>query len=111
MRKIKINQIPLSYKNKEEIKKLSEKLGEIGYQLLHGLDDLDKIKEHIVAICVDNKEKVVFQSNVTCMACWCSAYKRRPLSVSVALENFDKLFIEEDLSFYKKLLKRNKRNG
>ena len=111
MRKIKINQIPLSYKNKEEIKKLLEKLGEIGYQLFHGLDDLDKIEEHIVAICVDNKEKVVFQSNVTCMACWCTAYKRRPLSASVALENFDKLLIEEDLNFYKKLLKRNKRNG
>ena len=111
MRKIKINQIPLSYKNKEEIKKLLEKLGEIGYQLLHGLDDLDKIKEHIVAICVDNKEKVVFQSNVTCMACWCSTYKARPLSVSMALDNFDKLFIEQDEKFYRKFLIERRKNA
>ena len=103
-RKPSINQISLSYKDKEEIKKLAEKLEEKGYKLLHGLDDIDHIKEHIVAVVVDNQDKVMFQSNVTCMACWCSTFQIRPLTVSKALDNFEKLFIEQDEKFYRKLL-------
>ena len=110
-RKPKISQISLSYKNKGEIKKLAGKLKEIGYELLHGLNNVDNIKEHIVAVVVDNHDKVMFQSNVTCMACWCSIYRTRPLTVSVALDNFDKLFIEQDEKFYRKLLKEGRKNG
>ena len=110
-RKPKISQISLSYKNKEEIKKLAENLKKNGFKMLHGLDDVNNIKERIVAVVVDNKDRVMFQSCVTCMACWCSAYKMRPLTVSMALENFDKLFIEQDEKFYRKLLKERRKNG
>ena len=111
MKRIKINQIPLGYKTKEEIKKLAENLKKNGYKMLHGLDDVDNIKEHIVAVVVDNHDKVMFQSSVTCMACWCSTYKARPLSISMALDNFDKLFIEQDEKLYRKLLNERRKNG
>ena len=78
--------------------------------MLHGLDDVNNIKERIIAVVVDNRDRVMFQSNVTCMACWCSTYRTKPLTVSAALDNFDKLFIKQDEEFYRKLLKEGRKN-
>ena len=100
----KIGQITLAISSNEDVNLLIKKLKEAGYVALFGLDDVYKIKEKIIGIVVDNSKKLVFPTNVTCMACWCSSYGSRPLFVNKALDNFAKLFIEQDEDFYNELI-------
>jgi len=98
-----IKQIPFSYKSREEIQEVVDACKEIGYSILHGLNDVQSIKENIVAVCIDTEEKKIFQLNVTCMCAWSSG-KLRPLYGSEILTYFYQLIIKRDLAFYHHLL-------
>ena len=100
----KIGQITLAVSSIEDVNLLMKKLKEAGYVALFGLDDVYKIEDNIVGIVGDNSKNIVFPTNVTCMACWCSSYGSRPLFVNKALDNFARLFIEQDEDFYNELL-------
>ena len=94
----------------EEIDELVKVLKEKGYKMLHELDDALKLERLPVGICIDNGVnttnggKCVFQTNVTCMACYCSWSRKNPLRVEDILDNIDKLIDEPDIVFYNKLL-------
>lgn len=104
----KVEQIPLAYKTKEDLKKVVKLCQSLGYKIFHKLDDIDSIKNHIVAIVVDTKEKNVFQINVTCMAAWCSlgSKPKKPIYAHELLENYQKLLIERDIKFYAEMIQR-----
>ncbi|MCQ2814835.1 MAG: hypothetical protein MJ227_00865 [Bacilli bacterium] len=104
-----MKQIPLVYKSKDDLKAVITICKKLNYKIMHCLDDIDSIKEHIVAIVLDTEYKEVFQSNVTCMACWCSSSKepRKPLYADQFVENYEKLLIEKDDKFYNKMIRRN----
>ena len=80
-----IAQIPVSYSKNSEYRELVKELCSKGYEVYHGLDAIED-DDDIIAIIVDNVDKSLFQSNVTCMACWCSG-KRQPLNVKEFLSN------------------------
>ena len=104
----KIGQITLAISSIEDVNLLVKKLKEAGYVALFGLDDVYKMENKIVGVVVDNSKKTVYPTNVTCMACWCSAYSRKPLYTNKALNNFEKLFIKQDEDFYNELLRKIK---
>ena len=92
------------------------------YDLLNGIvladDDLGAVGDESVfaaceefgILCIDNGldprngGKCIFTSNVTCMACYCSWSKRKPLTVRQVLDNITKLIDELDVDFYNRLL-------
>jgi len=96
-------QYTLAYKKKDSINELVQRLKRDGFEIYHFLDDVYKIKEHIIGICIDLKDKVVFQLNTTCMAAW-SGGKRRPLYVEEIIDNYDRLIIGKDFDYYKLLV-------
>ena len=104
-----MKQIPLVYESKDDLKEVIKICKKLDYKILHGLDDIDSIKEHIVAIVLDTEEKKVFQSNITCMACWCSFSRkpRKPLYAHQFVENYERLLIEKDVDYYNKMIRRN----
>lgn len=103
-RKVKINQIPLSFKEIKEINDLVVKLRKDGYKVLHGLDDVYHLEKRPVSIVVSIDDKEIFQSNVTCMASWCNSHQIRPLSIDKAINYYDELFIKNNEDLYNELL-------
>ena len=98
-----IPQIPVSYSTNSEYKKLIEEMQKLGYKIYHGLDRIED-EDHIVAVLIDNKEKCVSSSNVTCMACWCSANNAVPLNAEEFLSNMDALIKNPDLLLYRRMI-------
>jgi len=98
----KIESIPCAYKDIKKIAQLGTLLKNIGYKLLHGLDNPYIISKP-VAVVIDTKDKKFFQTNVTCMSCW-SSWKRRPLFISEVIQNFDELVIKRNNLLYTKML-------
>lgn len=94
----------LSYKSLEGIKLLSDKLKDNGYEIYSGLDAPESISNKIIGICVDLYNKVVYQLNVACMACFSNG-KRKPLYVEEVIENYDRLILDKDYDYYVKLIK------
>ena len=95
----------------EEIDILVKLLKERGYQIHHNLENALSFKTLPVGLCIDNGfpnnhngGKCLFQSNVTCMACYCNWSKKKPLYVKEVIENITKLIDELDINFYNELL-------
>lgn len=103
----KLKQIPLRYDSLNEIRNLVVFLEQKGFTILHGLSCI-KEDERIVAVVVDIEDKVVFTSNVTCMACWCN-FIRYPLSIKQFYKYYDRLVIKKDKKFYNHLIEENMR--
>ena len=99
-----IAQIPVSYSKSSEYRELVKVLGSKGYEVYHGLEAIED-DDDIIAIIVDNVDKSLFQSNVTCMACWCSG-KRQPLNVKEFLSNMDILIDDPDPALYREMIRR-----
>lgn len=112
MRKLLNNhQYHLSVDTLEEVDTLVKLLKEKGYKIHHNLENFLSFKEKPVGLCIDNGfegnkngGKCIFQSGVTCMACYCSWSKRRPLRVKEVIDNIVTLIDELDIKFYNKLL-------
>ncbi|MBQ1567556.1 MAG: hypothetical protein IIZ80_06675 [Erysipelotrichaceae bacterium] len=102
-----IPQIPVSYSTNGEYRKLIEELQKLDYRIYHSLDRI-KDEDHIVAIIIDNREKCVLLSNVTCMACWCSANDAIPLNAEEFLSNLDILIKNPDTSLYRRMIETKK---
>lgn len=104
------HQYHISVKSKEEIYELVQALKARGYQIHHNLDNVLSFDRLPVGLCIDNGldprngGKCIFTSNVTCMACYCSWSKRKPLTVRQVLDNITKLIDELDVDFYNRLL-------
>lgn len=106
-----ITQFPLRYDKVEDIKELAVFLEKKGYEILHGLSEPEKLKEHIVALVVDSDDKTLFQSNVTCMAAW-SNFKRTPISVKQFISLYERIVVNKDYEHYEQLIDiRNNPNG
>ena len=112
MRKLLNNhQYHLSVDTLEEVDTLVKLLKERGYKIHHNLENVLSFKEKPVGLCIDNGfegnkngGKCIFQSGVTCMACYCSWSKRRPLRVKEVIDNIVTLIDELDIKFYNQLL-------
>ena len=102
-----IPQIPVSYSTNKEYRKLIEELQKLNYRIYHGLERIEN-EDQIVAIMIDNEEKCVSSSNVTCMACWCSANKAVPLNVKEFLSNMDILIKNLDPLLYRRMIEAKK---
>ena len=67
------SQAALALTTMDDLKELVGALARKGFTILHGLDHI-KDGDCIVAVVVDFKDRVMFQSGVTPMACWCQEY-------------------------------------
>ena len=94
-------QYMLSKKSNQGIRELMDLLKLEGYQVYEGLDTL-KDDDHIIGICVDLDDRIVFPVNASIMAAW-SGGKRRPLYVEEVISNFDRLIKQQDISYYEHL--------
>lgn len=92
-----IRQIPITDSNGEYVKVISF-LKEKGYEILHNLNNIND-DAYIVSIIVDNQEKVVSKTNVTCMAAWCS-FSRYPLNVKEFITNYERFVLRNDIDAY-----------
>lgn len=107
---IKNNQYHLATKTLEEIDILVKLLKERGYKILHNLENVLSFDRVPVGLCIDNGfdntngGKCIFQSNGTCMACFCSCSGKKPLYVKEVIDNIVKLIDELDINFYNELL-------
>ena len=106
-RKTVIPQIPVSYSTNTEYRKLIKELQKLNYRIYHGLERIED-EDHIVAILIDNEEKYVSSSNITCMACWCSSNKAVPLNVEEFLSNMDILIKNPDPLLYRRMIEAKK---
>ena len=94
----------------EEIDILVKLLKERGYQIHHNLENVLSFDRLPVGLCIDNGfdytngGKCLFQSNVTCMACYCNWSNKKPLYVKEVIDNITKLIDELDINFYNDLL-------
>ena len=94
----------------EEIDILVKLLKVRGYKILHNLENVLTFERKPVGLCIDNGidndngGKCLFQSNVTCMGCFCTWSERKPLRVKEIIDNIEKLIDELDIEFYNKLL-------
>ena len=94
----------------EEVDILVKTLKQKGYMVSKRLDDALKLERVPVGICIDNGMnpknggKCVFQSSVTCMACYVSWSNKSALRVEDILDNLDKLIDKPDIEFYNELL-------
>ena len=95
--------IPLAYHDEDEIKELVNFLEPKGYEILHGLNDVDSLKYPVVAVAVDTEEKTVSQSTVTSMAFWCMN-KYRPLFIDEFIKHYERIVDNQDVDFYNQLL-------
>lgn len=82
-----------------------DKLSKDGFKLLHGLDHCLSLKEKVLGVCIDFTDLVVFQLNVTCLACWSNG-ERRAVPAEVVLKEYKRLIIDKDLDYFNKLTKR-----
>ena len=112
-RQVYVSQLPISEANNPDYRRLMAFLKEKGYTLRHGLDKI-RGNERIVAVYLDVITKEIFETNITCMAGWVTAFKGRlPLNIDMLIENFDALTIEKDEDLYDSLLRERyrKRKG
>ena len=93
-----------------EYKRLIKFLREKGYSVAKHLLFM-KDDDHYVAIVVDNTERSVFTSNVTCMAAWCSNGKRRPLNVKEFIDNYEEFVINNNIDKYNEMIIDKARRG
>lgn len=100
----RIKQLVLAFKTNEGLINLINKLNNNGFQILHGLNDINSLKHKIIGTCVDLDDKVVFQLGVTSMACWCGGY-RKPIYAEEVLVNYEQFISKRDSSFYEELIK------
>ena len=105
------HQYHLAAKSLEEIDVLVKLLKERGYRICHNLENVLSFNRVPVGLCIDNGfedsangGKCIFQSNVTCMACFCTSTQRKPLYVKEVIDNIGKLIDELDIKFYNELL-------
>ena len=104
-RQVYVSQLPISEANNPDYRRLMTFLKEKGYTLRHGLDNI-RDNERIVAVYLDVITKEIFETNITCMAGWITAFAERlPLDVDMLIENFDALTIEKDEDLYDSLLR------
>ena len=111
MKKLVSNhQYHLATKTLEEIDTLVKLLKERGYKIHHNLENVLSFDKVPVGLCIDNGldntngGKCLFQSNVTCMACYCNWSGKKPLYVKEVIDNITKLIDELDINFYNALL-------
>ena len=97
-------QYHLATKSLEEIDVLVKLLKERGYKALHNLDNVLSFDRLPVGLCIDNEEKCIFTSNVTCMAGYCMSTNRKPLYVQEVIDNIETLIDKLDINFYNELL-------
>lgn len=108
-------QYHVSVTSLEEIHELVQALKTRGYVIHSNLENVLSFERLPVGLCIDNGiddrngGKCLFISNVTCMACYCSWSKCKPLTVKEVLDNIVKLIDELDIVFYNKLLETKKR--
>ena len=95
-------QYMLSKKSNSSVRELMALLAKEGYQVYEGLDRI-KDEDHVIGICVDLDDHIVFPVNASIMAAW-SAGKRRPLFVEDVITYFDRLIKQQDVSFYEGLM-------
>ena len=100
-----LKRIPLRYETFDEIRELVKFLKEKGYKILHGLDNL-KEGSHVVAVIIDDEDKTLSTTNITCMARWCS-WGKKPLSIKEFFKFYDILIIRKDIEFYYFLIQSN----
>lgn len=104
------HQYHLAPQSLEEIDILVKLLKERGYRIHHNLENVLSFERMPVGLCVDNGfddsngGKCLFQSSITCMACYCMWSKRKPLYVKEVIDNITKLIDELDIEFYNELL-------
>lgn len=67
------SQVALALTTMDDLRQLVRELSDRGFMILQGLDHI-KDGDYIVAVVVDFKDRVMFQSGVTPMACWCQEY-------------------------------------
>ena len=104
-RSIYVSQLPIGEANNPDYRRLMAFLKGKGYTLHHGLDNI-RDNERIVAVYLDVITKEIFETNITCMAGWVTAFKGRlPLNIDMLIENFDALTIEKDEDLYDSLLR------
>ena len=94
-------QYMLSKKSNSSVRELMALLAKEGYQVYEGLDHI-KDDDHVIGICVDLDDLIVFSVNASIMAAW-SGGKRRPLYVEEVISNFDRLIKQQDISYYEHL--------
>ena len=111
MKKLVSNhQYHLATKTLEEIDTLVKLLKERGYKIHHNLENVLSFDKVPVGLCIDNGldntngGKCLFQSNITCMACYCNWSGKKPLYVKEVIDNITKLIDELDINFYNELL-------
>ena len=92
----------LSKKSNSSVRELMALLAKEGYQVYEGLDRI-KDDDHVIGICVDLDDRIVFPVNASIMAAW-SGGKRRPLYVEDVILNFERLIQKQDTSFYEELV-------
>ena len=95
-------QIPIS-DTTIEYKRIIQFLKERGYHIANYLEDI-KDDDRYVAIVVDNTEKCVFASNVTCMAGWCHNGTRKPLNAQEFFDNYDEFVINNNFKKYYEMI-------
>ena len=104
------HQYHVSVTSLEEIHELVKALKVRGYTIHSNLDNVLSFQKLPVGLCIDNGidetngGKCIFVSNVTCMACYCSWSKYKPLTVKEVIDNIVKLIDELDIVFYNELL-------
>ena len=104
-RSLYVSQLPIGEANNPDYRRLMAFLKGKGYTLHHGLDNI-RDNERIVAVYLDVITKEIFETNITCMAGWVTAFKGRlPLNIDMLIENFDALTIEKDEDLYDSLLR------
>ena len=94
--------------NTSEYKRVIQFLEEKDYDIAYYLKDLND-DERYVAIVVDNAEKCVFASNVTCMAAWCSNGTKKPLNVQEFIDNYDEFVINNNINRYNETIENKAR--
>ena len=95
-------QYMLSKKSNSSVRELIALLAKEGYQVYGGLDHI-KDDDHVIGICVDLDDRIVFPVNASIMAAW-SGGKRRPLYVEDVILNFERIIQKQDTSFYEELV-------
>ena len=104
------HQYHVSVTSLEEIHELVQALKVREYTIHSNLENVLSFEKLPVGFCIDNGidkrngGKCIFVSNVTCMACYCSWSKCKPLTVKEVLDNIVKLIDELDIVFYNELL-------
>ena len=96
-----IRQIPVSDSD-ENYRILIDFLKSKGYKIKDYLLDI-KDDDKVVAIIIDNRDRSVSKTNVTCMAGW-SNCKRKPLNVKEIIDNYERFILDNDIEGYHEII-------